>query len=367
MRESTIDAAVDTVSHRDSTAIARGLDAWLADRYPGARVEGISAPGGSGASSELFYLQLSGMPGQGGATVQGVLRLASAWSVYPVVDLGLQAACMTAAREWSEAPVPRVYAVETEACAGLEAPFLLMERLSGDAAPDLPSYVVSGWIHGLSQPDQGALWRHGIEAIASLHRTDVTAAGIAHARLPAAGGNALERMLAYWTMFLQHVEQHGEVAELRESVAWLHREQPAGMDDDGLVWGDASLRNMLFRDLRPVALLDFEFAHVGLRVFDIAFYALMDHVMARGFANGAPRLAGFPGIHDTLDYYEQVSGRAVPCREYLLRMALTYMALSTTRVYQRLALQQRIDIGEVAENPPLVILRAALDGEPLPD
>ena len=54
------------------------------------------------------------------------------------------------------------------------------------------------------------------------------------------------------------------------------------------MWGDASLRNMLFDGLRPVALMDFEFAHVGLCDFDIVFYALMDPVMARGFAGGVP-------------------------------------------------------------------------------
>ena len=122
----------------------------------------------------------------------------------------------------------------------------------------------------------------------------------------------------------------------------------------------------LFEGVTPCALLDFEFAHVGLRQFDIAFYALMDHVMAEGFAGGAPRLPGFPGINETLDLYEDLTGLAVSHRDYLLRMALTYMALSTTRVYQRLAARGQVDPAEVSRNPPLRLLAEANSGRRFP-
>lgn len=367
MLDSTIDAAIDTVGHRDTAAVIAGLNAWLGRRWSGATVERLDTPGGSGASSELFYLEVSGIPGSEDAPRRAVLRLAPAWPVYPIVDIVQQARCMEAARRYSAAPVPRVFAVENSIYPGLDAPFILMERLEGASAPDFPSYVVAGWIHDLSAGEQAALWRHGIEVIAALHETDVREAGLQDAILPTHGSTALDRMLAYWRLFLAHVERCDEHPVLRMALEWLERNRPDKIDDAGFVWGDASLRNMLFDGLHPCALLDFEFAHVGLRCFDAAFYALMDHVMARGFANGAPRIAGFPGIHDTLDYYERVSGRAIPHRDYLLRMALTYMALSTTRVYQRLAAQGRLSVTEINSNPPLLILKAVSDGEPLPE
>jgi aminoglycoside phosphotransferase (APT) family kinase protein len=313
----------------------------------------------------LFFVRIADAPFcRDRAPLDTVLRLAPAYAVYPVVDLELQARCMRAAAQHSAAPVPDVYAVESDP-QWFGAPFLLMQRLRGDGAPDWPSYVLEGWIHALDVSRQRQLWFNGVEAIAALHATDPRVAGIEDALLPAPGATAIDRMLGYWDRYLALVRQGGEYAPLEQAVAWLHRHRPP-LDDAGLVWGDASLRNMLFAELRPSALMDFEFAHTGLRVFDIAFYAMMDHVMARGFAAGAARLPGFAGVGETLDYYESLTGRAVPSRDYLLRMALTYMSLATTRVFQRLAAQGQIDADEVARNPPLCLLQEAFSSGDLP-
>jgi aminoglycoside phosphotransferase (APT) family kinase protein len=179
--------------------------------------------------------------------------------------------------------------------------------------------------------------------------------------------DALDRMLQYWRLFLEHVESNGEYPELSESVSWLCDNRPLDSFEEGLVWGDASLRNMLFEDLEVSAMLDFEFAHYGVVDFDITFYAMMDHIMAAGFAGGARRLKGFPGMQSTLDHYEATSGRPIRHREYWLRTALTYSALSTTRVFQRLAAAGVVEPADVGANPPLVMLRSILEGIPLPD
>jgi aminoglycoside phosphotransferase (APT) family kinase protein len=366
-REHTIRAALATTAHRDPKLLCRALDGWLGQRWPGARTTGIAVPGGSGASSELFHVGISGTPfAHGGASLDVVLRLAPAHAVYPVVDLGVQADCMRAAAAHGEAPVPQVYGVETDPAA-LGTAFLLMQKMHGRGAPDWPSYVLEGWIRELPPEQQRTLWFNAVDVIAALHRCDVATIELRHARLPAHGQSSLDRMLAYWQRFLAMVREGGEYPVLEQAVGWLVQNRPELAADEGLVWGDASLRNMLFRDLQPAALMDFEFAHIGLRVFDIAFFALMDHIMATGFAAGAPRLPGFAGIGATLDYYESVSGRPVPARDYLLRMALTYSALATTRVFQRLAAQGRIATAEVARNPPLQMLGEAFASGNLPD
>lgn len=366
LRERTIRASLETTLHRDPAQVSGALEAWLRSRWPGAHTTGLAAPGGSGASSELFFLDIGGAPFCAGpASVETVLRLAPTYPVYPVVDLQLQTTCMRAAARHSAAPVPDVYAVETDP-SWLGVPFLLMQRMRGNGAPDWPSYVLEGWMHALDPSAQRQLWFNGVEAIAALHATDLRAAGVGAAHLPAQGPTPLARMLDYWQMYLALIRESGDYPVLEGAVGWLCRQDVAFGTAEGLVWGDASLRNMLFEGLRPVALMDFEFAHVGLPVFDIAFYALMDHVMARGFAGGAARLPGFAGVAETLDYYESLTGREVRSRDYLLRMALTYMSLATTRVFQRLAAQGRISWADVARNPPLCLLEDAFSGGVLP-
>ena len=359
-REQDILAALDTTVHLDPAAVSAGLDRWLAERFPGARTTGLAVPGGSGASSELFFAVVQGAPWATGAgDAEVVLRLAPAHAVYPVVDLGIQADCMRVAARGGAVPVPCVHAVETDP-RWLGKPFLLMQRLHGRGAPDWPSYVLEGWIRELPEDAQRKLWLRAIDAIALLHSTDVS--DIPQARLAAPGATPLDRMLGYWERFLAFVHDGGDYPVLQDAVASLRRDRPLLPEREGLVWGDASLRNMLFEDARPVALMDFEFAHVGVCDFDIAFFAIMDHIMAEGFAGGAARLPGFPGVAETFDYYAAVNGRPVGSRDYLMRTALTYSAMATTRVYQRLASQGRVAPEDVARNPPLALLGRLMDG-----
>lgn len=352
-------SALGAKTLRDATTLGEALDAWLAVHFPGARAGALSVPGASGASSELFFLRLQGGPFNKGS--EAVLRLAPAHPVYPWVDLVVQADCMRLAGAQSRVSVPGIIGVESTADA-LGSPFLLMERLAGRGAPDWPNYVLEGWLHDLPHADQRALWLAGVEAIAAVHDCRPPAESLVHAWLPEAGDTPLDRMLSYWKRFLALVQEDGCYPLLAECVDWLVRERPALPVEEGLVWGDASLRNMLFEGVRPVGLMDFEFAHLGLSLFDIGFYAIMDHIMAEGFAAGAPRLPGFPGVAETFDYYASLTGRPVPARDYLLRMALTYSALATTRVYQRLAAQGRVDPVLVGRNPPLLLLGRLADG-----
>jgi aminoglycoside phosphotransferase (APT) family kinase protein len=207
---------------------------------------------------------------------------------------------------------------------------------------------------------------HGLETVAAVHRTDLAGQNIEALGLPTSGATLLDRSVAYWRRFLEFVCSGGDYPVLERAVEYLERERPRVELTPRLVWGDASLRNMLFEGLKPCAIMDFEFSHVGVAAFDAAFYAMMDYVMAEGFAQ-APRLGGFAGIRATLERYEELTGWELPARDYFLRMAVTYMSLATTRVYQRLAREGRVPRETVAANPPLVILERILRTERLPD
>lgn len=364
--EQAIRASLETSRHRDPQALRLRLSAWAAAQWPGASVSSIALPQTSGASSELFFIRLLGTPFAAGAPVDAVVRLSPAYPVYPCVDLALQFRCMEAAALHSRAPVPRPYAHEADAEI-VGAPFLLMERKWGRGAPDWPSYVREGWIRDLAPADQRQLWLNGVAAVAAVHATVLPSGMAADARLPTAGATLLDQSLAYWRRYLEFVSARGAYPLLEMAVSYLERERPAGLElPPRLVWGDASLRNMLFDGLTPSGLMDFEFAHVGLYPFDIAFYALMDYVMAEGFGEGTPRLPGFPGIMATLDHYEALAGLAVPARGYFLRMAVTYMSLATTRVFQRLAAEGRISESAVAKPPPARILADMFMNDRLP-
>ena len=348
-----IRASLETTRHRDPATVAHQMTTWL-QSHGGGQVTAITAPTGSGASSELFLADLEDAPLVGEGHRRVVVRMVGEHSVYPIVDPVQQYLCQRLIAERSDAPVPAAYAVEADP-APLGAPFTLMAWADGQGAPDWPSYVTSGWLHDLTDGERTTLWVNAVAAVAAVHATDLEGVDIGRLSLPTPGDRAIDRLVSYWQLYHAQVAAGGSYPALDRAIAWLDAERPRHDHPPRMIWGDASLRNMLFDGVRPVALLDFEFAHVGVPQFDIAFFAMMDRVMAEAYA-GAPRLTGFPDEDETFDLYEEMSGIAVTDRDYFCRMAVAYMALANTRVYQRLAAEKRMPVADVARNPPLRFL-----------
>ena len=88
--------------------------------------------------------------------------------------------------------------------------------------------------------------------------------------------------------------------------AWLFRHRDLISDRTAIVHGDFRTGNYLMRDGRIVALLDFEEAHVGDPVQDLAHCAL------RLFRGRARLPSGLVPLADMLAMYEEASGWTVP-------------------------------------------------------
>lgn len=345
---------------RHPAELASQLTRWLRTgppAQPTAAASSVEVPGG-GASSDLFLVEVDGLAGvEGLADGRGriAVRLAPSYAVYPVVDLAHQYELTLAASDHSPAPVPRPIWYEPDD-GWLGAEVIVSVGAPGVVGDD----VLSGWMVDLSPQQQRRLWERSVEQLAALHTCDLDNAGIRDRGLPVAGGSSLDRALAYWELYLRFVSEHDEFPLLELAVSRLRRDRPDEVLPDALVWGDARLGNMLFVDGEPSALLDFEFTHVGLREFDIAFFSIFDWILSVHFMN-AQRLPGFAGHSETLDYYEHVSGHRLGHREYFTLMACTYSALATTRVLQGRADAGYVDPTFVHRHGPMAALAELLD------
>jgi aminoglycoside phosphotransferase (APT) family kinase protein len=332
--------------------LAAALSRWYREgppNKPGAVVREVVVPGG-GASSDLFLVALDGVD----ECPRVAVRMAPSYAVYPVVDLALQHRVTSAAHLHSTAPIPRPLWYEPDD-QWLDAPFLVTEAAPGVVGGD----VDGGWACALPVGEQRAVWERSIEALAALHACDVEAAQLRDAHLPAPGATSLDRALAYWRSYLAFVSDGDEFPLLEHAVDRLHAERPDTVLPDTIVWGDARLGNMLFVDGRPSALLDFEFCHVGLREFDVAFFSVFDDILARHFLHRA-RLPGYLGHDETLDLYEAITGQRLGDRAYFTLMACTYSALATTRVLQGRAASGYVDPSFVHRHGPMAALAEQL-------
>lgn len=355
-----IRAAISVTSAEGAKAAREALQAWFArgDGQANARIVSFEAPGDSGASSELYLMEVEGLSPD--VPRRLAVRVSSAFNVYPLADLALQVRCMRAAHA-AGVLVPKVFWCELDP-SFLGRPFYVMEQCSGRVTKDVPTYVEAGWLHDLSPKDRAVVWRNGIAAIASVHSTPCPD-DLGPYMLPVAGDDPLDRMLNYWTCYRAMIGPEWDLAVIDAAIAYLRQHRPARRFEPGLVWGDASLRNMMFDDLRPSALLDFEFAHFGVRELDVAFYSLMDRVMAEGVA-GVPRLSGFLDEAQTFDHYESITGYKIEDRRYFTIMASTYNSLAGARLSQRLYEKGVVSRERVGDNPGSKILRTLLRESP---
>lgn len=304
------------------------LTAWLQQRMPAATQLAIRdlRAANSGLNNETWLFKLTYV--QGGETHADRLVLrrhpSQGGGLYPLQDFTTQYEVMQALAD-TPVPVPVTRGYEADA-AVIGSPFYLMEEISGETASDFPPGIHG---HGLlfdATPAQRArMWNAGLEAMAELHRLDPR-----QLALPPLIGDAAD--------FQESIRQNLERIEIiagwsnandleivREALARLRAATPAP-SRLSLLWGDAKPGNFLFHGQEIAAVLDWEFATVGLPALDIVYYLATLRISAE-LAN-LPILEGLPSDEGSLATYERAVGEPLANYPYAELFVLTRLAIS---------------------------------------
>ena len=138
-----------------------------------------------------------------------------------------------------------------------------------------------------------------------------------------------------------------ETTESKDLIAYpnpgpgIYRFSRAG--EPVLVWGDSRIGNVLYRDFRPVAVLDWEMATVGPRELDVA-WMIFAHMVFQELAG----LAGLPGLpqvmaeDDVRTTYQKLTG----VRLGDLRWFYVYSGVIWCVVFMRTG-ARRVRFGEI--------------------
>ena len=292
-------------SGRDLTTIPAVLPDWLSSvMASGVRPE-VSVESGvdsNGMSSETIIL--TGRWEQDGKHVEEkwVARVAPTAQDVPVfIDYRMdhQYDVIRLVGELTDVPVPQVRWIEPTGDL-LGSPFFLMDLVEGIVPPDVMPYTFGGnWFADAPAAKQRELQDATVEVLAKLHAipdASGTFGFLADSDPP--GDTPLRRRLNWLTEWYEFaVPDIGRSELVETALGWLEDNFPTDVaaGEPVLSWGDARIGNVLYRDYRPVAVLDWEMATLGPRELDVS-WIVFAHMVFQELGG----LAGLPGLPDVM-------------------------------------------------------------------
>ncbi len=161
----------------------------------------------------------------------------------------------------SPAPVPRVYALELDP-AWLERPFMVEEFVTGSSDRNLLNSVQ----YDAMRAEFGERF---IQILADLHRLDVRASALQFLDDPGEGTEPAAREVARWEGLVEQTKQEPNPL-LVEAFIWLKAHLPRA-PRVSIVHGEFRPGNLLYEGSRIIAVLDWEYAHLGDPVEDLGW------------------------------------------------------------------------------------------------
>ena len=238
--------------------------------------------------------------------------------MFPAYDLELQQRCLHLVRAHTDVPVPDAPWYEPDP-SWLGTPFLVMGRVDGVAATDIPPYPFGGWIFDATPEQRRQIERRLVSVLARLHtlrpggRADDDSVDLRFLDRPEHGATALDQHLGYQRWYYDWARDGLRVPLVERTFAWLDEHRPDAEFPTVLNWGDARIGNVLWRDHVPVAVLDWEMAALGPPEVDLAWT-----IHLHEFFHGIAVNYGFPGLPDFLERdrvvatYEELHGLSTP-------------------------------------------------------
>jgi len=357
-------------STRDHAVLRAQLTTWLGQHLPNPTITEFTVPGTNGMSSETILFDAAWTDADGTAqSDRFVLRLppeTSSEPVFPVYDMPRQFNAMRLVAARTDVAIPPTLWLETDP-APLGAPFFVMGRIDGVVPPDVMPYTFGGnWFFDSDPADQAALQRASVEVLAKIHTISAADPDAAFLAIDAPGDTPLRRHVNDQRNFYEWVAADGTRSPLIEAAfQWLEDNWPATEGEAVVSWGDARVGNMMYRDFKPVAVLDWEMAGHGPREIDLGWMIFI-HRFFQDLTDqyGMPGMPEFMRTAEASRQYEEFTGVAPQD----LRWYIAYAALRHAIVMFRITRRQ-ILFGEATmpENPDHAFIHhptvtAMLDG-----
>ena len=224
----------------------------------------------------------------------------------------------------TEVPVPATYGLcEDKSVNG--QPFYMMAFVDGLVPHDAEAAAA------IPEPERRRAGEHIAEVLATLHGVNVDAIGLGNL---ARKEGYLARQLKRWTQQWEATKTH-EIPEMEESARLLREDMPAQVGY-AIVHGDYRIGNMMIKDGRMAALLDWELCTLGDPLADVGY--LLNNWTQPGElqADTNPTsVGGFPDRERICAVYADRTGRDLERINYYRAFSHWRLGAITQGVYKR--------------------------------
>jgi aminoglycoside phosphotransferase (APT) family kinase protein len=296
---------VPDFSQRDPAVVSDTLSRWLATKgQPDVEVFDVQAPASNGYSNETI---LCGTRAPGGDERRLVVRVApSKHLLFLDAQFSKQYRVMRTLSDGGSSVLLPPLGEYEEDTQYFGVPFFTMEHVDG-RVPGEPAYMPDSWVITATTAEQERMWWSGIEAMASVHKTDWRALGLEWLGDPARGQPGLSQQLSYYRDFLDWATKGAVVPVIESTWQWLVAHRPPEDGDVVISWGDSRIGNIIWDDFTPAAVIDWEMSTLAQPEMDLGWWLYFDRQFAEGL--DLPRPAGFGSREDTIDRYAELMGR----------------------------------------------------------
>ena len=238
-------------------------------------------------------------------------------------DMGREHRIISALAD-TDVPVPRTFGL----CEDREvngAPFFIMKFVEG-VVPHEPEVSAT-----IPEAERASAGEHIIDVLATLHLIDPDDVDLGTL---ARKEGYIARQLKRWTKQWEATKTD-EIPEMEESERRLHEDMPEQVGA-GIVHGDYRIGNMLLRDGRMAALLDWELCTLGDPLADVGYllnnWVLPGETGADASPVGVP---GFPSREHICEVYERRTGRDLSRINYYRAFSHWRLGAIMQGVYKR--------------------------------
>ena len=213
-------------------------------------------------------------------------------------------------------PAPKMLWLDAEGD-GLGAKGYIMERIFGDIPAS--SMFSAGLLAEAEAETRKALMLEAVGFHGRVRRAAVGPERVPHLVTRGSGATPVEREVNWWLEETRQNLPDGNdmLRRLRSAAAWLRAHQPA-LRPATLVHGDAQLCNLIYRDGKVIAALDWELAYLGHGEVDLAVAIWLTRLQQMA----VPDLQGVPSEAEFITRYEDESGAPVEHYAYMKLLQL---------------------------------------------